>query len=111
MYSDQGTTRKSADIAIYRHDAPHQQEDIAVLIEMKPDAKDGVGQLISYMPVRMAIELYDPTELTRLKVLDCCCGTGGFLVSWLSNFYDTLLDQESRRPSGKASSVERARHP
>ncbi len=61
------------------------------------------------MAVRMAMSLYDDLELTSLKVLDCCCGTGGFLVSWLNNLHATLLDQERGRPHGKTSPEERAR--
>ena len=60
------------------------------------------------MAVRMAMALHDTTALTSLKVLDCCCGTGGFLVSWLNNLYDVLLSQESTRP-GKVQPEERAR--
>ena len=61
------------------------------------------------MAVRMAMELYDTMDLTRLKVLDCCCGTGGFLVSWLNNLSATLLAQEKRRPSTRTSPKERTR--
>ena len=61
------------------------------------------------MAVRMAMELYDTMELTRLKVLDCCCGTGGFLVSWLNNLSATLLAQERGRPPTRTSPEERAR--
>ena len=61
------------------------------------------------MAVRMAMSLYDDLALTSLKVLDCCCGTGGFLVSWLNNLHGTLLDQERGRPHGKSSPEERAR--
>lgn len=53
------------------------------------------------MAVKMAIALHDPQELTSLKVLDCCCGTGGFLVSWLNNLHGLLLEQENRRGSGE----------
>ena len=58
------------------------------------------------MAVRMAMGLYDPMELTSLKVLDCCCGTGGFLVSWLTNLLAVLLDQEESRPSRRGLSPE-----
>lgn len=61
------------------------------------------------MAVRMAMELFDPIELTRLKVLDCCCGTGGFLVSWLNNLHSVLLAQERSRPHGLVAPEERAR--
>ena len=61
------------------------------------------------MAVRMAMGLHDATDLTSLKVLDCCCGTGGFLVSWLNNLHSALLDQERNRPHGKTPPEERAR--
>lgn len=60
------------------------------------------------MTVRMAMSLYDKQDLTSLKVLDCCCGTGGFLVSWLNNLHAILLGQEKTRPNGKTSPEERA---
>ncbi len=37
------------------------------------------------MTVQMVLSLYSNQELNSLKVLDCCCGTGGFLVA-LINF-------------------------
>lgn len=62
------------------------------------------------MAVRMAMSLYPDTELTSLKVLDCCCGTGGFLVSWLNNIYGEILGQEEARPRrNKVTSREKAR--
>ena len=61
------------------------------------------------MAVKMAMELYDTTDLTSLKVLDCCCGTGGFLVSWLNNLRRVLLEQEQNRPSRNTPPEERAR--
>ena len=62
------------------------------------------------MAVRMAMGLFDPKDLTSLRVLDCCCGTGGFLVSWLNNLYAVLLEQEESRPRrNKIPAAERAR--
>ncbi len=63
------------------------------------------------MAVRMAMDIYNqnPQELTRLKVLDCCCGTGGFLVSWLNNLHRILLEQESGRPRRMARPEDRAK--
>lgn len=61
------------------------------------------------MAVRMAMSLYDQTELTSLKVLDCCCGTGGFLVSWLNNLHALLLEQELSRSKRRGTPEERAR--
>ena len=61
------------------------------------------------MAFRMAMSLYDTTDLTSLNVLDCCCGNGGFLVSWLNNLHAALLEQERNRPGGKTPPEERAR--
>ncbi len=61
------------------------------------------------MAVQMAMGLFDTVDLTRLKVLDCCCGTGGFLVSWLNNLSAKLLVQELGRPATLISPRERAR--
>lgn len=36
------------------------------------------------MAVRMVLSLFPVGKLTSLKVLDCCCGTGGFLISTLN---------------------------
>ena len=58
------------------------------------------------MAVRMVMALYPERELTSLKVLDCCCGTGGFLVSWLTNLHKMVLYQEETRP-GKILPSER----
>ena len=33
------------------------------------------------MAVRMVLSLHSNQEIVSLKVLDCCCGTGGFLVA------------------------------
>jgi len=56
------------------------------------------------MVVKMVMSLFPKNELTSLKVIDCCCGTGGFLVSWLNNLYDVLLEQEDLRPTKRRSS-------
>ena len=61
------------------------------------------------MAVRLAMALHDDRELTSLKILDCCCGTGGFLVSWLNNLRTALLRQERARPHGTTSPEERTR--
>lgn len=61
------------------------------------------------MAVEMVMELYPEHELTSLKVVDCCCGTGGFLVSWLNHLYLTLYEQEERRGGGEARARSRLR--
>ena len=50
------------------------------------------------MAVKMVMSLRRERDLTSLRVLDCCCGTGGFLVSWLANLHARLLEQEEARP-------------
>ena len=62
------------------------------------------------MAVRMAMSLHDPLDLTGLTVMDCCCGTGGFLVSWLNQLHDALLEQERGREGRPGTPEERARH-
>ena len=38
-------------------------------------------------------------ETTNAKVLDCCCGTGGFLMSWIENLKTFMRKQEMERGS------------
>ena len=61
------------------------------------------------MAVQMAMSLYPDTDLTSLKVLDCCSGTGGFLVSWLNNLHRVILQQENVRQSNPGKARSRAR--
>lgn len=49
------------------------------------------------MTVRLIMSLFDRSKLTDLRVADCCCGTGGFLVSWLSNLRFEIQSQEENR--------------
>ena len=51
----------------------------------------------------MVMALHPTKDLTSLKVLDCCCGTGGFLVSWLNNLAKVVRDQEEARYAGRSS--------
>ena len=37
------------------------------------------------MAVRMVLSLHPDQKLASLKVLDCCCGTGGFLVATINH--------------------------
>ena len=53
------------------------------------------------MAVRMIMSLHPESKLTSLKVLDICCGTGGFLVSWLNNLHELIVRQEESRPAGR----------
>jgi len=62
------------------------------------------------MVVRIVMSLYQENEITSLKVVDCCCGTGGFLISWLNNLYEIVERQELGRVGrGKGNPQERAR--
>lgn len=61
------------------------------------------------MAVQMVMALHPEESLSSLKVLDCCCGTGGFLVSWLNNLYGILLAQELRRGGGEEDARRRVR--
>ena len=54
------------------------------------------------MAVQMVMSLYPANELTLLRVLDCCCGTGGFLVSWLNNLARIVRQQEEARYVGRS---------
>ena len=56
------------------------------------------------MAVQMVMALNPESQLTSLKVLDCCCGTGGFLVSWLNNLTRVVRKQEQSR-SGRLDGV------
>ena len=55
------------------------------------------------MAVKMVMALHPTRDLTSLKVLDCCCGTGGFLVSWLNNLAKVVRAQEEARYAGRSS--------
>lgn len=61
------------------------------------------------MAVRMIMSMFPDEELTSLKVMDCCCGTGGFLVSWLNNLFTIVHQQEVERTGRRISPWERAR--
>ncbi|MGP0591003.1 restriction endonuclease subunit M [Nitrospira sp. T9] len=61
------------------------------------------------MCVQIIMALYPETQLTALKVLDCCSGTGGFLVSWLTNLHKVILRQEEARRSNVVKAREHAR--
>ena len=61
------------------------------------------------MTVKMIQSLFPETELTNLTVLDCCCGTGGFLVSWIDNLREIIHRQEVQRKSKDVESKVRNR--
>ncbi len=49
------------------------------------------------MTVQIIMQNFKETELSTIKVIDCCCGTGGFLVSWIDNLRNKLIEQERAR--------------
>jgi len=51
------------------------------------------------MTVKIIQSMFPEERLTDLKVLDCCCGTGGFIVSWIDNLREILVEQEVARAS------------
>jgi len=53
------------------------------------------------MLVQMVMATHPEHKLTSLKVLDCCCGTGGFLVAWLTNLRRAIEAQERARSTKK----------
>lgn len=46
------------------------------------------------MAVGMVFSLFNPRRLDSLKVLDCCCGTGGFLVAAMSGIKNSIESHE-----------------
>lgn len=61
------------------------------------------------MTVRMIQSLFPEHALTNLNVMDCCCGTGGFLVSWIDNLRHVIRKQEIARRSKNIDSKVRER--
>jgi type I restriction enzyme M protein len=55
------------------------------------------------MAVKMALATYAPDRVTGLRVLDVCCGTGGFLVAYLNTLRDLLRQRERAKTKGAAS--------
>ena len=49
------------------------------------------------MAVRMVLSLHSNQKMASLKVLDCCCGTGGFLVSVINSLRDKITGFEMVR--------------
>ena len=54
------------------------------------------------MAVRMVLSLYPERKLSSLRILDTCCGTGGFLVSCINHLRRFL----TRRETAKGGSAE-----
>ena len=57
------------------------------------------------MAVRMVMSLFNPNHLTSLSIVDPCCGTGGFLVSYI-NHLRTSLQATERAKRGKGADVD-----
>lgn len=49
------------------------------------------------MAVHMAVSLFHPQKLPHLRVLDLCCGTGGFLVSYVNYIRQIMTRQEQNK--------------
>ena len=49
------------------------------------------------MAVRMVLSLHSNQKIASLKVLDCCCGTGGFLVSVINILREKITGFEQVR--------------
>ena len=49
------------------------------------------------MTVRMVLSLFPMDRLTSLRVLDCCCGTGGFLISTINLLRETVTIVEQAK--------------
>ena len=56
------------------------------------------------MAVRMVLSLHSNQKIASLKVLDCCCGTGGFLVAVVNQLREKVAGFE-RAKGGKADEV------
>lgn len=61
------------------------------------------------MTVKMIQSMFTEAGLVEVTVLDCCCGTAGFLVSWIDNLRTILRKQEERRHSKNIESKVRQR--
>lgn len=49
------------------------------------------------MAVRMVLSLYQNQRIASLKVLDCCCGTGGFLVAAVNQLRNRVAGFEQAK--------------
>lgn len=49
------------------------------------------------MTIRMVLSLYPNQRISSLKLLDCCCGTGGFLVSSINLLREKITGFERAR--------------
>lgn len=56
------------------------------------------------MAVKMVLITYPAHRLSRLRILDCCCGTGGFLVSAI-NYYRQVFTEQERAKGGDEQAI------
>ena len=56
------------------------------------------------MVVRMAVALFPQQKKPHLKVIDTCCGTGGFLVSYV-NYLRELITGHERNKGGSEEEI------
>ena len=61
------------------------------------------------MVVDMVLSLYPDKKITSLKVLDCCCGTGGFLVATINYLQRKLTELERARGTRRKEPEEKIR--
>jgi type I restriction enzyme M protein len=59
------------------------------------------------MAVRMVFSLFPARRQTTIRILDTCCGTGGFLISAVNQQRAILLAREQRRGGSGAEIAER----
>jgi type I restriction enzyme M protein len=60
------------------------------------------------MAVQMALSLYPQSRIPSLKILDPCCGTGGFLVSYINYIRQLVTAQERLRGGSEEEIRQRA---
>ena len=53
------------------------------------------------MAVEMIASLYHPQKIAHLKVMDVCCGTGGFLVAYINRLRAVLTGHERNKGGGE----------
>ena len=55
------------------------------------------------MAVRIVLSLFSNQKIASLKVLDCCCGTGGFLVATINHLRQKITGfEQAKGGSGEA---------
>lgn len=58
------------------------------------------------MTVRMALASAGQERIGNLKVLDVCCGTGGFLTAYVNTVRELLREREQARTRGSVSDAD-----